>query len=131
MRLDFRVDKVFHLGHQEFPHAQQTGTRGDLIAKGLADGRRSKGHLILVELQHLLEVDELSLRRLWSEIAGRHAARSDGRLEHQVERDGWEDLVVRLGHSDVILLDQSTQLRAVVVVNLGIGSSESSALVAG
>jgi hypothetical protein len=113
------VDIVLNLGHEELANTQQTGTRGDFVTERLADRGRGEGHLRLVELEQLVEVEELALGRLGAQVAG-HVGRGTNRgLEHEVEGDGGLELAVGGRVLDVVLLHELAELLAVVVVDLG------------
>ena len=112
------VHVVLDLCHQELAHTQKTGTRGDLVPERLANRGRSKRHGLLVKVQQLLEVQELSLGRLRTQITRHVAAGSDGGLEHQVERHWWEEVAIGRRVPDVMLGNDCLQLGTIVVVNL-------------
>jgi len=116
------VDVVFDLGHEELADSQQTLSRGDLVSEGLANGGGGKGHLLLVELEELLEVEELALGRLWAEVAvGLVGAGADVGLEHEVEGLGGVEVGARGWAFDLELVDEVVEAVAVVVVELGQG----------
>lgn len=65
-----RVDEVLDLGHREFAHTQQARARRDLIAERAADASGREGDAAVVELVQALEVEEVALRGLWTQVAG-------------------------------------------------------------
>ncbi|KAI6772111.1 hypothetical protein HG530_003069 [Fusarium avenaceum] len=95
-----RVDEVLDLSHKELTHSQQTSTRGDLVSE-------------------LGKVQELALGSLGTEVARVVAAGTNSGLEHKVERNGLCGLNSSGRVSEIVLLDELTELRAPVVVNSG------------
>lgn len=114
----FRVDKVLDFGHEEFAHAQKTGTRGDFVTEGFAYRSGGERHSLLVELEEFLEIEELALGGFWAKVALGIAAGANGGLEHEVEGDGWVEVTAGGGILDVVLNDELTQLVTVIIVNL-------------
>lgn len=113
-----RVDIVLNLCHEELTDTQETSAGRDLVTERLANGSRSEGHGLLVELQELGEVQELTLSGLGAQVARHVAAGTDGGLEHEVERDRRQHLAAGDGVADVVLLDEGLKLGATEVVNL-------------
>ena len=114
-----RVDEVLDFSHQELADAKQTGSGRDLVAVRLANGSRGEGHVASVEVEQLGKVEELALGSLRSEVTRQVAAGTDGRLEHQVERNRRGGLDAGCRILKVVLLDQLAELLAAVVVDLG------------
>ena len=112
------VHVVLDLRHEELAHTQKTGTRRDLVPERLANRGRSKRHGLLVEVQQFLEVQELALGRLRTQITRHVAAGSDSGLEHQVERHRGEEVAIGRRVPDVVLGNDCLQLGTIVVVNL-------------
>lgn len=73
---------------------------------------------MLVELEKLREVQELTLGSLRPQVAGRVTAGANAGLEHKVECHWRFRLHTGVGVLEVVLLDELAQLFAVVVVNL-------------
>lgn len=113
-----RVDEVFDFGHEEFADAEETGTGGDLIAEGFADGGRGEGHAKVVEFEELGEGEELTLCGFGAEVPGEVAAGADGGREHEVEGDRGFEGSAGDGVGDFMLYDKLTEFDTVVVVNL-------------
>src|SRR5207248_4271562 len=69
----------------------------DLVAERLADLRDPDRGLPSRELEHVLEVDEDSLRGLWPEVGGRPRLfdRAEPRRQHQVELTRLRQVAVR------------------------------------
>jgi len=68
------INEVLDLSHEELTDTEQTGTRGDFVTVGLANGGRGEGHVASVELQQLGKVEELALGGLGAQVAGKVAA---------------------------------------------------------
>lgn len=91
MILVFGINKVLNLSQGEFtedlnrskssnlasekpleainlPDAKQTRSRRDFVTERATDGCRCKRHFVVVELQELLKVKELTLSSLWAKI---------------------------------------------------------------
>lgn len=114
-----RVDVVLNLSHEELTDTQKTGARRNLVTERLANGGRGEGHALLVELEQLLEVQELTLGSLGAKVAGHVAAGTNGSLEHEVESDGGQHGTTSGGVANVVLDDELLEIGAVKVVNLG------------
>ena len=113
------VDVVLNLSHEELTDTQKTGARRNLVTERLANGGRGEGHALLVELEQLLEVQELSLGSLRAKVAGHVAAGTNGSLEHEVEGDGGLHGTTGGGVANVVLDDDLLEIGAVEVVDLG------------
>ena len=118
MLLPVWVNIVFDLGQQELSDPEEPSPRRNLVAVGFANAGRRKRHRTLVVVEELLEIEKLSLGSFGTKIDRRSRTWSNGRLEHQVERNRWEDFVVVFWIPDVVMLDQLRQPVAVVVVDL-------------
>jgi len=113
-----RIDEMLDLGHQELADAEQTSTWRDLVSEGLANGGGREWHLLLVELEKLGEVEELTLSSLWTEVAWGVAAGADGRLEHEIEGYWWLWLNTGVRVLHLVLLDEQAEFGAIVVIDL-------------
>jgi hypothetical protein len=113
-----RVDVMLDFGHQELADTEQTGTWGDFVSERFANGRGSKGHLLLVEFEELGKVEELALGSFRAEIARGVGARADARLEHEVECDRWlrKDASIWVLH--LVSCNELAKFDTIVVVNL-------------
>mmetsp|Transcript_17757 Transcript_17757/g.39759 ORF Transcript_17757/g.39759 Transcript_17757/m.39759 type:complete len:303 (+) Transcript_17757:1137-2045(+) len=97
MRLVARLDEILNLGLGELALTNQTGARCDLITEGLADLRDTKRHISRVLLQAELKIQEDTLGGLWPEVTPLSAQGADRSGEHQVERDGLREVILRVG----------------------------------
>lgn len=113
------VNEVLDLGHQELADTEKTTAGGNLVTVRLANGGRGEGHVAGVVLEELGEVEELALGGLGAQVAGKVAAGTNGSLEHEVEGHGRLRLDTGVGVPHVVLLDELSELLAVVVVDLG------------
>ena len=89
-------DEEFDFHLLEFANTEDEILRRDFVAIGLADLRDAERQLAICRIENVLEVDEDALRRFRPEIGDVFIAldRTDGRLEHQVERT-WLGEIVR------------------------------------
>lgn len=114
-----RVDVVLNLGHGELSDSQQTGSRRNLVSERLTDGGGGKGHLGVVAVQQLVEVEELTLGSLGSQEALELTGGANGSLEHEVELHGLLKRAAGDGVDNVVLLHDLAKLGAGKAVNLG------------
>ena len=113
-----RVAEMLDLRHRELSHAQQTRTRGDLVAEPRSHLRRREGELAPVVVQQAAVVHEHALRRLRTQEALQRALRTDQRREHQVERERMRQRVARRQRRHAVLREQLVQLVCRVRVRL-------------
>jgi hypothetical protein len=69
---------MFDLSHEELSDAEKAGSRRDFVAIGLSDTGRREWHRTLVVIEQFLEIQELALRRLGSEVNWRRGTWPNG-----------------------------------------------------
>lgn len=100
------------------PDAEKTLARRNLVTEGATNLGRGKRHAVVVELEQSLEVEELTLSSLGTQETRELAGGSNARGEHEVEDNGFRDIVASLGRFDLVGAHQFAEFRARVVVNL-------------
>lgn len=113
------IDKVLDLSHGELSDSQKARSGGNLVSERLADGGRGKGHLGVVAVKELVEVEELSLGSLGPKEALELSGGANGGLEHEVELHGLLKRSSGDGVDNLVLLHDLAKLGAGVAVNLG------------
>lgn len=81
-----RVDVVLDLSHGELSDSEQTGAWRDLVPKRTTDLGGSKGDLAVIEGEETVEVEEMALSGLWSEVAVNAKFRT---ISPFVQQDGY------------------------------------------
>ena len=104
--------------HLLLPDAEKTLARRNLVTEGTTDLSRGKGHAVVVELEQSLEVEELTLSSLGTQETRELAGGSNARGEHEIEDNGFRDIVAGLGRFDLVGAHQFAEFRARVIVNL-------------
>mmetsp|Transcript_80794 Transcript_80794/g.142376 ORF Transcript_80794/g.142376 Transcript_80794/m.142376 type:complete len:326 (-) Transcript_80794:637-1614(-) len=92
----------------ELPLADQTSTRCNFVAEGLANLSHPKGHLTAILLQAILEIQEDTLGGLGAEIALQISSWANRCREHQIEGVRVRKIVASQGALDVVLLQDIT-----------------------
>ena len=104
-----RHDEKLDLHLLELARAERKITRRDLVAKRLADLRDAERQLQAHGLQHIVEVDENSLRGLRAQISHRRLVfhRPHESLEHQIELPRLGELALAASRAKRALLCRS------------------------
>mmetsp|Transcript_23704 Transcript_23704/g.40819 ORF Transcript_23704/g.40819 Transcript_23704/m.40819 type:complete len:248 (-) Transcript_23704:483-1226(-) len=112
-----RVHEVLDLREGELPDTDEARSWGNLVPEGEADLGASEGHAVPVEVKQPLEVYEDALGRLGPHVSWQIASWADGGLEHEVEREGFGEVVAGVRRLDLELL----QLRGQLLLTESIG----------
>lgn len=74
--------------------------------------------MLLVEFKKLLEVEELALSGLGSQIALTTATWANACFEHKVKCDWRVDIAASFGVLDIVFLDQLAEFVAAIIIDL-------------
>mmetsp|Transcript_29931 Transcript_29931/g.39332 ORF Transcript_29931/g.39332 Transcript_29931/m.39332 type:complete len:217 (+) Transcript_29931:1287-1937(+) len=120
MILVLGVYKMLNLCHAKFSHTNQSSSWRYFISESQANLSCSKWHLLAVEVQKAFEVDKEPLSCLWPQVAHRGSFRTNGCLEHEVERVGLAESCSRRRRFDPVLLEDLVDFLGAVRVCLAL-----------
>lgn len=123
------------------PNAQKTRARADFVTERATNLSRGEGHLVVVELQKLLEVEELALSSLRTQetrniamltfnhsfannvvlhvcLPSQVTSRTNAAFEHKIEFLRFRKFIAAFRRTDVVLFDDLGKLRTAIVIDL-------------
>jgi hypothetical protein len=109
---------MLYFRHGEFSDPQQTSARGDFVSEGATDLSRGEGEFVIGIIEESWEVEEMPLRRLWTQEPWHLACRADRGGEHEIKEDRGRDVVPGVRIFDSVCLDEAVKFIAGIVVKL-------------